>query len=108
MRFALSQRLLRPLAFDRSPDLGTNVGHDIQQLLIGSYGFGREEFQHGRNLCSYQDRESEPRSDSNVCGFLRSREVRILGDVRDPSRFPTRQNPTWQTDFWAEVGGLAN
>ena len=100
----LTQRILGTLPLDHPPELSANIGHHLQQRFIGLKCLTREELEHGGNITSDQNRETEGGPDPGAHGRVRAREVRIFRGIDDPSWIAGSQYSTGQTDTQGEPG----
>src|ERR1700745_2984195 len=81
----LTQRVLGTLPLDHPPELSANIGHHLQQRLIRLKCLVREEFKHGGNITSDQNRKTEGGSDPGSHGRVCAWEVGIFRGIDDPS-----------------------
>ena len=72
-----AQRDLGAFALDHPPELGTDVGHHVEQPLVRFEGLAREELEHGDDLVPAQHGKAEAGLDPALGRGRRAREVGI-------------------------------
>src|SRR5438874_449492 len=100
----LTQRILGTLPLDHPPELGANIGHHLEQRFIRLKCLTREELEHGGDLTSDQNRETEGGPDPGAHGRVCAGKVGIFRGIDDPSRIAGGQYSTGQTDTQGEPG----
>ncbi len=83
---------LTPL--DELADLGSQVGHHLQDGVVGAPGLVTEKLDHAQAVASEQDGDGEGRVQSFFPGHRVTRRVKIVGKFGDPNRLAVRPNPS--------------
>ena len=90
------------VAIDELADLAPQVGHHLEQSLVGRTRHAAEKLEHAQAFAAHQDRNGKPGSQSVRGRRCPARGIRVMGQLADPGALAGRPDPAGKAGIRGE------